>query len=65
MAKKVIMVDDFTRVIIPETAWGYEVLGRLIMQGHTVKMTDQDPETLKRFEDEIDRMHQLLDSTGI
>lgn len=65
MAKKVILVDETTRLIMPETAWGYEVLGRLVMQGHALKMTGEDPEVDTRSPEEKARMHQLLDSTGI
>lgn len=65
MAKKVILVDETTRLIMPETAWGYEVLGRLFMQGHVLEMTDQDPEVEMRGAEELNRMHQLLESTGI
>lgn len=65
MAKKVILVDESTRLILPETQWGYEVLGRLFMQGHVLEMTDQDPEVEMRSAEELNRMHQLLESTGI
>jgi hypothetical protein len=65
MAKKVIPADETTRLILPETACGYEVLGRLFMQWHVLEMTDQDPEVDTRSEEEKARMHQLLDGTGI
>lgn len=65
MAKKVILVDKRTRLIMPETQWGYEVLGRLFMKGHALELTDQDPEVDTRDIEEYERMRELLDSTGI
>lgn len=63
--KRVFLVDDSTRVILPETAWGERVLTVWHEQGRKVVLTDQDPDLCKRGEEEMLRMHALLDSTGI
>jgi len=63
--KRVFLVDDSTRVILPETLWAEQVLAVLRKQDHKIVLTDQDPETCKRDEDELKRMGDLLDSTGL
>jgi Trk K+ transport system NAD-binding subunit len=54
-----------TRLVLPDSQWGKDVIKALTTMGHHVEITDQDPDSCKRDEAEMARMHQLLDSTGI
>ena len=63
--KRVFLVDDSTRVILPESLWAEQVLAIFRKQGRKIELTDQDPDLCKRGEEEMLRMHALLESTGI
>jgi len=63
--KRVFLVDDSTRVILPESLWAEQVLAVLRKQDHKIVLTDQDPDQCHRGEEEMLRMHALLESTGI
>jgi Trk K+ transport system NAD-binding subunit len=57
-------VND-TRLVLPDSQWGKDVITALTKKGMHVEVTDQDPDSCKRDEAEMARMHQLLDSTGL
>lgn len=57
-------VDD-TRLILPDSQWGKDVITSLFKMGKHVEVTDQDPDSCKRDEAEMARMHALLDATGL
>lgn len=61
----VFLIDQKTRLILPNTLWGTRVQEKLSQMGHDVQMTDQDPNLCERDEEELARMHELLGSTGI
>jgi hypothetical protein len=63
--KRVFLVDDSTRVILPESLWAEQVLTAFRAQGRKVELTNQDPDLCERGEEEMLRMHALLESTGI
>lgn len=65
MASKVFMVDEKTRLILPESQWANDVLASLRSQGHQVYVTGQDPNLDDRDEAELARRDELLDSTGL
>jgi hypothetical protein len=60
---RVYLVDESTRVILPESQWARDVLAELVRQGHAVQATDQS--TCVRDAAELARMDALLDSTGL
>lgn len=61
----VYLVDSKTRVILPSSQWGSQVLMKLEQMGHTVETTDEDPDQCRRSEEEKQAMMELLDSTGL
>lgn len=63
--KTVYLVDNVTRIILPDIQWSARVLESLEKMGHEVKATDEDPENCHRDDAEKQRMHDLLDSTGL
>lgn len=59
------LIDGVTHVVLPGTAWGHSVREKLTATGHSVQVTDCDPNTLFRGDDELARRDVLLDSTGL
>jgi hypothetical protein len=59
-------IDD-TRLVLPDSRWGRDVLKALVIQGKHVEITDEDPDLVQhsRSADESDRAMALIDSTGI
>ena len=67
MANTVYLVDDTTRLILPASQWAFNVREKLSHMGHKVVSTTQDPFQVEqnRPADEVARVDQLLDSTGL
>ena len=59
-------IDD-TRLVLPDSRWGKDVLMALAIQGQHVEITDEDPDLVQnsRSADELQRAMELIDSTGI
>lgn len=62
---KVVLIDNKTRLIMPESAWAAQVLDKLTSMGHTVQVTDEDPDSVDRDDAELRRRDVLLDSTRL
>jgi Trk K+ transport system NAD-binding subunit len=58
-------VDNDTRLILPNSQWGNQVLESLAQQGHLVEITGDDPDLCARTEAELARRDQLLAETGL
>jgi hypothetical protein len=65
MVLKVYTVVQTTRLVLPDTMWGQNVIQALARQGYQVEATDQDPDSCKRGPAEMARMNELLDKTGL
>lgn len=65
MALSVYKVDGKTRLIMPNSQWGEDVLDKLEELGHDVEMVDEEPELCLRDEEELARRDALLASTGL
>ncbi len=63
--KRVFLVDETTRVILPKTPWAEMVLAWWADRGISAVVTDQDPETCVRDQAEMCRMGEYLDMTGL
>ena len=63
--KTVWKVDGETRIILPGSAWGEAVCRTLTGLGHVVERTTEDPDSCKRDDAEMERMHALLDETKL
>lgn len=61
----VYLVNKDTRISLPASQWGNDVLTKLSEQGHTVEKTDQDQYLIKRDYNELIRMARYLDDTGL
>ena len=59
-------VDD-TRLVLPDSQWGKDVLTSLTKMGKHVEITDEIPEVVQqsRSVDELEKAMALIDSTGI
>jgi hypothetical protein len=58
--KHVFLVDDSTRVILPETEWGERYLTAWHERGLKVVATGEDPDLCERDEAEMWRVLDLL-----
>lgn len=58
-------VDNTTRLVLPTSQWAHNVIEKLGQMGHSVRLTDQDPDLLVRDEEELLRRDTLLESTGM
>lgn len=67
MALTVFMVDNRTRLVLPDSQWGRDVRGKLTELGHVLTATSEDAEQVQRArpDDEMIRMHRLLEETGL
>ena len=63
--KTVYLVDQTTRIILPDTQWSKDVLAWWAERGISAVATDQDPETCERDSAEKARMADYLDMTGL
>lgn len=61
----VYLVEKTTRIILPESRWGEDVLAKLTQSGLQVEMTGEDPESCHRDEVEMARVHAILDSLDV
>ena len=61
MALSVYLVDGNTRLIMPDTAWAEKARRILEDQGHSVDLTDEDPELCMRDAADLARRHALLE----
>ncbi len=58
-------INGETRIIMPDSAWGKQVLMVLSGLGHVVEKTDQPPHSCVRDDAEMSRMAALLDETEL
>jgi len=70
MASAVYEVDHETRLVMPDTDWSCQVLGKIVQQGHAVIKVGESPELVARVERErtqaeLDRRDILVAGTGI
>lgn len=67
MALTVYLVDNLTRLVLPDSQWGFNVRERLSQQGHVLTATSEDASKVQtgRPLDEMLRMHKLLDKSGL
>ena len=63
--KTVYLVDETTRVILPDSQWAKNVLTWWDERGISAVATGQDPETCERDSAERARMADYLDMTGL
>ena len=63
--KTVYLVDETTRIILPDSQWSKDVLAWWAERGSSAVATDQDPETCVRDQAERARMGDYLDMTGL
>jgi len=63
--KTVYLVDQTTRIILPESQWAKDVLAWWAERGISAVATGQDPETCERDQAEMCRMGEYLDMTGL
>ena len=63
--KTVFMVDETTRIILPDSQWARDVLAWWSERGIRAVATDQDPESLARSDEERYRAMDYLDMTGL
>ena len=62
----VFLVDNSTRVMLPDSLWGLNVRQKLRAQGHTISLcADQTHDPDPRGDAERLRMAALLDATGL
>jgi hypothetical protein len=61
----VYLINKDTRIVLPPSQWGKDVLTRLSEQGHVVEETDQNPWLIARNLNEHMRVARYLDSTGL
>lgn len=61
----VYIVDQKTRIILPSSQWGFNVREKLTQMGHKVEAYPQKPHECVRDEAEMQRMDELLTSTGL
>jgi hypothetical protein len=59
--KTVYLVDETTRIILPDSAWAKAVLAEWASCGISAVATGEDPETCKRDTAEMARMSDYLD----
>lgn len=67
MALTVFLVDNQTRLVLPDSQWAYDVRDRLKELGHVLTVTSLDAEqvNLLRKADELRRVDDLLEKTGL
>lgn len=67
MANTVFLVDNLTRLVLPDSQWAYQVRERLASKGHNLTATSQQPDRVmaERSEDEMARVDALLEETGL
>ena len=63
--KTVYLVDETTRIILPDSQWAKDVLTWWAERGISAVATDQDPETCERDQAERACMADYLDMTGL
>lgn len=56
----VYLVDGTTRLVLPSTAWSQSVRESLAHKGHTVVLTDEDPDAIVRSKAELEHRDFLL-----
>lgn len=61
----VYLVDQTTRLHLPESRWAMNVRTKLAEMGHTLQDLGQAPEHDLRTDEEKLRVKALLDSTGL
>lgn len=63
--KTVYLVDQTTRIILPNSQWARDVLAWWAERGISAVATDQDPDLCVRDSPERARMADYLDMTGL
>jgi hypothetical protein len=66
MALSVYKVDGNTRLVLPDSRWGWSVREKLAQLGHKVDLTGEEPEVVQRTRsvEELEKAMALIDSTG-
>ncbi len=67
MALSVYKVDKKTRLVMPDSRWGYDIITKLEGMGHEVELTTEDAHDVQnsRPADELKTAMELIDSTGL
>lgn len=67
MALTVFLVDNLTRLVLPDSQWGFNVRERLSQQGHVLTATSQCPSQVEREREaeELQWRDDLLEQTGL
>jgi hypothetical protein len=65
MMLTVYLVDGTTRIILPGSQWAKDVLSWWAEHGISAVPTGEDPDTLKRSDEERYRSMDYLDMTGL
>lgn len=67
MALTVFLVDNRTRLVLPDSQWGFAVRDKLKELGHNLTATSEDPSEVEkvRTTTEMHEVGLLLEETGL